>query len=540
MRTEKNIEGLEDTKSENILEDLLPEVHQLDEIPEPEFDDSENEESLDDAKLSEVYKEISENSNIAFDKDNPISLYFRAISQFKVLTKEQESLLGNRIFTAKKNIIKALVNIPPSLAMFLDIPRQIASKDFSTRNIISLAAQHDCVAEGLVEKFTNACQQIRQILKAKKKTEHRTTTSSRRKNRDYDGDVFEIIDGMGLSWQFVENIISKTLGDFETYRNQKKELQGIATSKRIPLDALLTADIKPRGVYISVIEWESLCKKARYLQAEMDDFENKYKATEKDSLRRHKTIESEYSVLKKHSTELTNRNLRLVVSIAKRYKGNFGLSLLDLIQEGNIGLLKAVEKFDYRRGNKFSTYATWWIRQAITRAIADQGRTIRIPVHITETLHKFAKIKKDFEQTHSRLPTADEIAAISGEHSADQVKKIIQVSQPAISIETPVGDEDSTLGDTIADTFNKSPEYDTIAAYFKDDTEITVDTLNPKEALIIKLRYGISHNSEHTLEEVGRIFGLTRERIRQIESSALLKLRQRHRSAHLRIYTEDI
>ena len=273
-------------------------------------------------------------------------------------------------------------------------------------------------------------------------------------------------------------------------------------------------------------------------QKEIKALEEKVGLTSKEVKEINRSMSMGETKMRRAKKDMVETNLRLVISIAKKYT-NRGLQFLDLIQEGNIGLMKAVDKFEYRRGYKFSTYATWWIRQAITRSIADQARTIRIPVHMIETINKLNRVSRQMMQDMGREPTPEELS-IELDMPEDKVRKVLKIAKEPISMETPIGDdEDSNLGDFIEDTVIESPLENATDESLHFATDDVLSSLTAREAKVLRMRFGIGMNTDHTLEEVGKQFDVTRERIRQIEAKALRKLRHPARSSHLRSFLDD-
>jgi len=471
----------------------------------------------------------------ALDKTNdPVRLYLREMGTVPLLTREGEVEIAKRIERGQLNVLKAMSRSPIVIKEVINLGGQLQRGERAINDVIVFS--DDLVAEEKVEdrlkETVLAIEEIQKMFKKHGQLLHKFLATPRTKQpRAHRKLKFSVarqrilisraIRGMDFTYSEQNRLIDQIRRQYEAYRPLEKEWnrleKKIEHSKGKNVN-LLKRDLRTIKEKITTIEVESQTKGI-------------------DLKRTLQTIDRGDAEAKEAKRELVEANLRLVVSIAKKYT-NRGLQFLDLIQEGNIGLMKAVDKFEYRRGYKFSTYATWWIRQAITRAIADQARTIRIPVHMIETINKLIRTSRSLVQELGREPTSEEIA-VRMDIPVQKVRKVFKIAQEPISLETPIGEEeDSHLGDFIEDRQVVSPAEAVININLKEMTESVLKTLTPREEKVIKMRFGLDNGSDHTLEEVGQNFAVTRERIRQIEAKALRKLRHPSRSRKLRPFLD--
>ncbi len=508
---------------------------------------------------------------------DPVRMYMREMGSVELLTREGEIEIAKRIEEGLKHMILAISACPMTVQQILELADKIAKDELMIDDVVDglldfneeLTALEEESAEiddeedeeetdsgaiasenlerlklAALERFATIRKHFGRMLVVLQKDGHKAP-----KYLDLQRKISNELMQIRFSARMVEKLCDSVRTEVDNIRQIERKIQDLVVNK----GGMPRPDfIKAFPANETSLRWidrevgghhpysEHLAKYRQAIveqQQKLLDLQTRVMIPLKDLKEINKQMSTGEAKARKAKREMTEANLRLVISIAKKYT-NRGLQFLDLIQEGNIGLMKAVDKFEYRRGYKFSTYATWWIRQAITRSIADQARTIRIPVHMIETINKMNRISRQILQETGQEPDPATLA-VKMEMPEEKIRKILKISKEPISMETPIGDDDdSHLGDFIEDQSTVAPSEAAVNASLRDVCKDILDTLTPREAKVLRMRFGIEMNTDHTLEEVGKQFDVTRERIRQIEAKALRKLRHPSRSEKLRSFLE--
>lgn len=556
-----------------MINDLGLQVHET----APDADDLllANSEESDDIALEQAAEALAAVENETGRTTDPVRMYMREMGTVDLLTREGEIEIAKRIEEGMRDLLAASVVYPKTVEFVIDYHQMVKDGEKKTNDFLtgfleemeevpsagpgSQRAKDEAAAAeesddetpsgpDMVEvqrRMTNLKRQYNKTLKViESKGRH-----SKEANAEFKK-VGEIFQFLKFSPRMFDDIASIAREGLAMIRDKEKFIQEqLVRNARMPRKDFLAMYTDN----LTKVRWvDSLMKEKKYKKDLIEKVKQDVVIAQKDiieletrvglSVKEIKEINRNMSMgetkMRRAKKDMVEANLRLVISIAKKYT-NRGLQFLDLIQEGNIGLMKAVDKFEYRRGYKFSTYATWWIRQAITRSIADQARTIRIPVHMIETINKLNRVSRQMMQDMGREPTPEELSK-ELDMPEDKVRKVLKIAKEPISTETPIGDdEDSSLGDFIEDTVIESPLENATEDSLHFATDDVLGSLTAREAKVLRMRFGIGMNTDHTLEEVGKQFDVTRERIRQIEAKALRKLRHPSRSSHLKSFLDE-
>ncbi|MCB9481705.1 MAG: RNA polymerase sigma factor RpoD [Desulfobacteraceae bacterium] len=488
---------------------------------------------------------------------DPVKMYLKEMGLVTLLSREGEIEIAKKIENGECEVLKAMLATTIGIDMLLSYAKRVKSGELRAKNILRDIDEGDVEGEENenISSFISVIDDVLVIYDENEKLKEslfeegldRDEKKKIRRNISRRNEkIYELVKDWRLESSIldkIENSIRHQITWYETMNQVLSDCAGVFGANITDFREIIEKGEKEffnwgkNRSRFSEDELVMLYKDCVLLQEGINLREFRIKASSRQLKKVLAEVDSGRSVARNAKSELVRANLRLVVSIAKKYT-NRGLQFLDLIQEGNIGLMKAVDKFEYRRGYKFSTYATWWIRQAITRAIADQARTIRIPVHMIETINKLIRTSRYLVQELGREPTPDEIAE-KMEIPVDKVRKVLKIAREPISLETPIGEEeDSHLGDFIEDKKFVLPSDAAINMNLSDQTRKVLATLTPREEKVLRMRFGIGEKADHTLEEVGKDFSVTRERIRQIEAKALRKLRHPTRSKKLKSFIE--